>query len=287
MRDDFAVLILTHGRPENIVTLDTLKKYGYTGRVVIVIDDEDKTAPQYFEKYGDKVFQFNKKEVAKTFDQGDNFEDRRAIIYARNVSFDIAKELGLEYFIQLDDDYTDFQYRVTDSFMYETYEKVDSLDEIFEIMLEYYINTPRITSLAMAQGGDFIGGGGCAMMKNGIKLRRKAMNSFLCSPSRPFQFVGKINEDVNTYTCEASRGLLFSNFQNVSLKQKVTQSNEGGMTELYLDSGTYVKSFYSVMYHPSSVTIAEMGNKNKRIHHQVKWKNTTPMILDEKHKKKK
>ena len=29
----------------------------------------------------------------------------RAIVYARNACFDLAKDLGITYFIQLDDDY--------------------------------------------------------------------------------------------------------------------------------------------------------------------------------------
>ena len=41
--DDFAVFILTHGRPNSVKTIKTLKKCGYTGKVFIVIDDEDET----------------------------------------------------------------------------------------------------------------------------------------------------------------------------------------------------------------------------------------------------
>ncbi len=40
--DDFAVFILTHGRPDTIRTLDTLKRGNYTGKWYLVIDNEDK-----------------------------------------------------------------------------------------------------------------------------------------------------------------------------------------------------------------------------------------------------
>lgn len=72
----------------------------------------------------------------------------------------------------------------------------------------------------------------------------------------------------------------------VQLGQKQTQKNSGGMTELYLDSGTYVKSFYSVMYAPSCVKISLMGASHKRIHHQVTWNNAAVKILNEKYRKK-
>jgi hypothetical protein len=63
-----------------------------------------------------------------------------------------------------------------------------------------------------------------------------------------------------------------------------TQSSAGGMTELYLDGGTYIKTFYSVMYAPSCVKIGMMGDPRSphyRIHHKINWLNTAPKILRE------
>ncbi len=59
------------------------------------------------------------------------------------------------------------------------------------------------------------------------------------------------------------------------------------MTESYLDGGTYLKSFYSVLYTPSAVKIASIGHGiNKRIHHLVSGKYAYAKILDEKYSKK-
>ena len=109
--------------------------------------------------------------------------------------------------------------------------------------------------------------------------------SQLCSTEREFQFVGRINEDVNTYITQGSLGKLFFTTNLIAINQKPTQSNAGGMTDVYLESGTYIKSFYSIIFSPSSVRIALMGNKDMRIHHKISWKHTTPCILDEVHKK--
>lgn len=57
------------------------------------------------------------------------------------------------------------------------------------------------------------------------------------------------------------------------------------MTEVYLNQGTYVKSFYTVMLNPSAVKINLMGNKDKRLHHKILWKNAVPKILSENYKK--
>lgn len=283
MDNDFAAFILTHGRADNVITYETLKKTGYTGKIYIVIDNEDKTSKEYFDRFGDKVVIFDKKKISKTFDEADNFNDRRSIVYARNACFDIAKKLGIKYFIQLDDDYTTFRFAANERGEYITQNtSITNLDAIFTAMLNFYKSTD-IHSIAMAQGGDFIGGENSRVFKE--KLARKCMNSFICSTDRPFQFSGRINEDVNTYTYKASLGYKFFTIATVRLEQKQTQSNEGGMTDIYLDNGTYIKSFYSVIFQPSSVTISLMGNKNNRLHHRVNWNATTPVILDEKYKK--
>ncbi len=282
--EKFAIFILTHGRPENVITYETIKRTGYTGDIYIIIDNEDKTASKYYELYGDKVKMFDKLAISKTFDQADNFQDRRAIVYARNASFEIAEELGLDYFMQLDDDYTSFSIRIDDKSNL-IHKGVKDLDFHIMTLLKFYKKVPELKAIAFAQGGDFLGGINCSVLNSKI-AKRKCMNSFLCSTKRKFKFNGRINEDVNTYTHEGSKGNLFLTFPLIMLNQKVTQTNDGGMTDIYKANGTYVKSFYSVMFQPSSVKISLInGSKASRIHHRIKWKNTVPHILNEKYKK--
>lgn len=57
------------------------------------------------------------------------------------------------------------------------------------------------------------------------------------------------------------------------------------MTDVYDTSGTYVKSFYTVMMHPSSVCVAEMGDKHMRLHHRIDWETTVPKIIRESYRK--
>lgn len=279
---DFCVFILTHGRPDNICTIKALQECGYTGKTYLVIDNEDKTAQQYYDKFGkENVIMFDKKYIASITDEFDNFQDRRAIIYARNACFEIAKELGITYFLQLDDDYNSFDYRLyLDS---PIVKKIKNLDGVFDDTLDFFKNT-SVTSVAYAQGGDFIGG-----IDNGKELfrfsQRKAMNTFFCSTKKPFKFVGRINEDVNTYTSAQSKGEVFLTIQNISITQKSTQKNKGGMTDLYLQSGTYVKSFYTIMCAPSSTSIKLMQAKHARIHHSIDWQVAVPCIVEEKYKK--
>lgn len=284
MRNDFVAFILTHGRASSVITDKTLRRCGYSGPIVYVIDNEDQQSEKYKNKFHD-VIMFDKLAMAESFDEADNFEDRRAIVYARNACFEIAKKMGYKFFIELDDDYDAFTFTYGRNGIVKQ-RVIKQLDRILEAMIMFYESAP-ISTVAMAQRGDFVGGKNNDIVRK-EKLKRKAMNSFICSTDRPFQFVGRINEDVNTYTTLGRRGQLFLQIPHVALNQKQTQSNKGGMTDIYISQGTYIKSFYTVMMMPSSVKIGLMGNssKTRRLHHVINWNNTVPKIISEDYKKK-
>jgi hypothetical protein len=249
--------------------------------VFFIVDNEDSTVDELKGIYGEeKVISFDKKKMADSVDEANNFDNRKVIVHARNYCFECAKKLGYEYFIQLDDDYYEFLYKFENS---TGTPMPKDIDLIFDMVFDYYIES-NATSLAFAQNGDFIGG-----VNNGKSSyrfsRRKCMNSFFCSTKRPFQFIGSINEDVNVYTTLASRGALFLTIPVLAINQKATQTCTGGMTDTYLKSGTYLKSFTTVMMMPSSVKVKVMNANHKRLHHSVNWKATVPCILSDKYKK--
>lgn len=279
-----AVFILSHGRPDNVITYQTLRRQGYTGKIYIIVDDEDKTINQYKEKYKNEVIVFSKSDYAQKFDIMDNFSGNKVIVYARNACYDIARKLGLDYFFEYEDDYTQFLYRFANGESLG-HKLVKNLDEILDVMIEC-LDTTKANTIAFAQGGDFIGGVG-SFSNNTFK--RKAMNSFVFKvnedPKNDTLFIGRMNDDVNTYLTQGKVGKLFFQMSNIMLNQLATQSNSGGNTEAYKSFGTYVKSFYSVMAAPSCCKINLMGVTNKRLHHKINWNNAVPKIISESHKK--
>jgi hypothetical protein len=249
-----------------------------------VVDNLDKTKDRYIEKFGEEVYVFDKNEVASRVDRGDNRGGLGTAMFARNACFDIARDLGLKHFVQLDDDYTNFQYRYDANLDYTTI-KVNDLDGIFSAFINFMETTPT-DSIAMTQGGDFIGGSGNKMWASGVTLRRKCMNSWFCRTDRPFDFSMRMNDDVTTYVLHGIRGRLFFTQNQISLVQPVTQSVPGGMSDLYAESGTYMKTFYTVMAAPSCVKVGILrGQSGSRIHHSVNWNATVPVILREKWRK--
>lgn len=281
---NYAVFILTHGRPDNVITYNVLRNSGYTGKIFLICDDEDKTLNQYKEKYGEEVIVFSKSKYEGKFDKMDNFEGNKVIVYARNACYDIARSLKLDYFFEYEDDYTQFSYRKIDGDILRGI-KVRNLDKIMNSMIECLNNT-KSNTIAFAQAGDFIGGVG-SFFNNTYK--RKAMNTFVFKvnkkPKDDILFIGRMNDDVNTYLSQGKIGKLFFQITDVAMVQMLTQSNTGGNTESYKKYGTYVKSFYSVIAEPSCCKIDLIGVVNKRLHHSINWKNAVPKIIDQKWKK--
>jgi len=278
---NFAMFILTHGRPHDVVTIQALEKSNYTGKTFIIIDNEDKYGDEYRKVFGkEMVIEFDKEAIGKTFDIADTRTDRRATVYARNASFNIAKDLGLAYHMQLDDDYQSFWYRYVENNILKAV-PVKQLDKVVDAMIKFLEDT-NATTVAMSQGGDFLGGVEGFLCR---PLIRKAMNSWLFRTERPLTFVGRMNDDVNTYVMNGIRGELIFTVNNPMLVPTETQAVAGGMTEMYVENGTYMKSMYTVMMAPSCVGVRYMGTAHPRLHHSVRWNNAVPKIINERHRK--
>lgn len=284
--NNFCVFVISHGRPDKVVTLKTLKKCGYDGPLFIVCDNEDKTVEQYRQNFGsDAVLLFDKLHYASLVDSCDNFQNRRTTTHARNACFDLAKERGFEYFLVLDDDYRTISL-VDEKQKNTTDIPLVDLNNVCKLCICFLESDCRIDSVCFMQSGDTMGG--MESFEKWVRFfpfnRRKAMNSFFCKTSRRFWFFSRLNEDVNTYLSLGSVGRLFMTIPQIMIQQTRTQSTKGGMSEAYLASGTYVKSFYTVMICPSFAK-ATFQPQMGRIHHRIAWNNAVPKIIDECHKK--
>jgi len=277
---NFAVIIPTYGRPTKVFTHKTLRRCGFSGDIYLLCDDSDASLGEYQKIYGDKVLVFSKNDVIGAFDRMDNFDRRNVVVYARNAIYDAAKSVGLKYISVLDDDYTSLRFRVNSKYEYTSAGQMKNADGVFASFLDF-LETTQCSTICFAQGGDFIGG------KNNMRLAvkktplRKMMNLYFFDVDRPVEFMGTINEDLTASVAEGIVGRVVLTTPLVTIEQMATQSNSGGLTEIYLDLGTYVKSFYSVMYAPSAVRVASMGTTSKRLHHLVSWKHAAAKIIRE------
>ena len=285
-KKEYVVFILSYKRPHRVKTVEMLKRYNYNGDWFIVLSDTDATIKEYKNLFPDKIVVFDFQEAVKITDYMYN-KPKQAVVFARNAVFDIAKELGYKYFIVLDDDY----YYVLFKFVNGIYQKkpnhIKDINVLFELLIDFLKKTQQVYCIAIAQTGDYRGEEDSSLGRfySKVKFSRKLMNFFVCDVDRRFEFYGLLNEDVNCYISGEALRKVFITYPGVMLQQRETQKNTGGLTELYLEQGTYVKSFYSVMINPSAVKVSMLGNKRFRFHHKIYWQFAVPEIISSKYQK--
>lgn len=93
MRDDTVLFIITHQRAEKQLTLNYLKKAGYSGEIFLVVDNKDKDLEMYKKKYKDMLLIFDKEDYAKDVDAHINKFPMNGALFARNACIDFAKKM--------------------------------------------------------------------------------------------------------------------------------------------------------------------------------------------------
>ena len=282
--DKFAVIVLCHKRPHDTTTPDTLRRCKYSGNIILLLDDEDDTIDEYRKVFPNLPIEIYSKDLLmQRVDSMDNLKDKRCAVYARNACFDVANKYGYKYFCQMDDDYTTIPYRyIENGKLYRN--NYSNLDEVFKAYLEFMDVNENIGAVAFAEPGDFVGG--ISSNLNRRLFLRKCMGSWICFVDRPLEFKGTMNDDVNTYSANGSRGQLFYTFNFIMIDTPATQSVKGGMTAIYEGRGTYSKTFYTVLCCPSFVKIDMFGDRHYRIHHKFNWPMAVPMLISDRYRRK-
>jgi hypothetical protein len=281
MNKRFAVFVLSHGRIKTISTIDNIIRQGYTGDWFVVIDDEDSQEEEYINKFSEHIIKFNKKHYADIADLGDLDTDRRIGVLARNFIQDESKRLGYKYHLQLDDDITYFAFRFRKGNSLKNY-LVKDLDSVFDAICDYMDECP-FTSLSLGSGQYLFGGYTNNNYRKG--MIPKTMTTFFMRADDIEYFKFRMNDDITTSALNNMIGKMYYTILSITQHNSDTQSQSGGMTEIYKENGTYRKSFYTVMALPSCSYIAVQGLKNLRMHHEIIYNNCVPKIISDKYKK--
>lgn len=277
MLNNFAIFILSHGRANDMETVKAIQKAGYTGEWFIVIDDLDSQQELYKEKYGDKVIIFDKKLWAEKTDTITNTGELSSPVFARNAITEIAKEKGLKYYAEFDDDLKTFQFRYNDNGKLAG-KPIKNLNEVIEAMLEFQ-EASGATSLGFASGGGFIGGVE-GRFKQGIL--RNINQAFILRTDKPIEFKGLLNEDSIALEFCNSTGRLAFELCAVTQTCPARSTNEGGLNDLYKENDEYVRAFYSIIAFPNNLKIIQ---RQGTVTLQRKTDTAMPKIISERWKK--
>ena len=279
MRKDFACVVISHGRPD-CSTVKVLRRSGYTGKIYIVVDDEDDTLPDYIAKYGNDVHVFHK---ADNFDTGDLGGSMSACVFARNECLKVAEEHGLTYYLELDDDLENLSYRYNDEGHLRSV-KARGLDRLFDGICTYFDET-SIQGLGFGNAIDYIGG---VPTFESDKVNRTGMNSFFLRTSNKFEWRGRNSEDTITSIDWGQKGQAVFRFRPVNAKfdvwiPKNKSAASGGSISMYEDEGSFMLRFYAVMFHPDCVSIRQTEGGYDNL---TKSSNAYPKIVSSRYKKR-
>lgn len=277
-KNNFAVFILTHGRPDKQLTLETLRKQGYTGKIYLLVDDIDDTVEELrnnYENECDGIHKFHKELYYKNTDTVDNFHNLKSVVYARNASFDLAKHLDLDCFMTIDDDISQFNFRISKDNKLKA-KKITNLDNVLEAHIDFFMNN-NISALGFADNCLYFGGLKGQRYKE--RLTRECYQCVMYKTNEVIKYQGTLCEDLNTILSYGEKGKLFFTNMMISFNTPKRGTNKGGLQELYNENGLYIRSCYSLIVNPSKIRILHNGKTKNKLNNRL------PKILNARWKK--
>lgn len=280
MRDDFAVFILTHGRPDKQLTFNTLLESGYTGKVYFVVDNQDETIEAYRENYGDMVIMFNKDAEYEETDTYTNQKIMLGVVYARNVCFKLAKEMGLKYFVNCDDDIQKLSYKMPFDKKLIT-KPVKNLDRCLEAFIDF-MEGSRVECMSLSEDGIYMGG----VNKMVEAMRNWSFTHFfLMKADSDLRFRSLWVEDI-IFSIEKQRmGKKVLSTTMVSMRmptREAIRNQKGGMRDAYNQSNEYVVAYMPIVTSPDC---SKVHMKDGHIKHTKKNDAFMVKILSDRWKK--
>lgn len=286
MRDDFAIFICTHGRPNKQLTLEALKNCGYTGKIYLVLDDTDETIQQYLDIYGtENVIIFNKNYYinADKYDNGSNELHPKCIVYAKRAVEDIANQLNFKYFAIADDDITKFSLRYPVANSAKRFKITD-----FDSVLSAYINVLSCDVAAIGFGHvtSYCGGANSFSPEN-LSKRYLPYQFILRNGNTKVNWTSWFAEDDITELSDGKIGKLWLVVPYVMQEtEPIGDINAtGGMVDTYKKDNMFVLNFNVIRFCPQSAILRYKPGKLNRYVITRYYDRCFPQLISEEYKK--
>lgn len=279
MLNNFAIFILTHGRPNAQHTLNTLIRLGYTGKYYLVIDDTDITIQDYIDNYGaENIIVFDKNHYINSVNIGTNKPMYKSILYAKCAGEDIARDLGLDAFVLVDDDLTGLRFRYLENESFKSIQIHSGLDTILNEYVDFMLSG-NIAALSFGTAQMYMGG---AQLFNKIESKRIPYNFVFRNTKYNFEWRSEMYEDTATPLVLNQRGLYTFQPHFVQLEMKpLAAGADGGMTTMYQNMDVFNRISYIYLYSPSCVRVQNTG---KKLTHAIVRDSAFPKLLSSSYK---
>lgn len=243
------VFICTHGRPDKQITLDVLRKAGYTGKIYLVVDDEDITVDRLHENYPDvEILMFHKQHYVDTVDKGTNEDQRKCILYAKCFCEDKAIELCLDAFAMADDDMPSFRYRYIEDGTLKSQRIHSTFDGIVKSYVEFMLSGD-LTAVGFGFAQFYFTGVEAFSAKNTEKYRIPYTFVFR-NPKYRVNWMSWFGEDIVTAVYHNKIGHKMLAVPYVQQDIVSIGQEDGGMKDVYDKNSSIRLAMQNTMYLP-------------------------------------
>lgn len=269
-------MICTHGRPDKQYTLETLRKSGYTGKVLLIVDDEDDTVDSLMKRYEDdntSVCVFCKQAYIENVDYGPKLF-RKVILYGKCASERLASALKLDTFVISDDDTKQFRYRFIEDGKLRALPITKNFDEVADTFIDYLVNAD-LTALSFGFTSSYLKGTSVFDPVTTCN-NRVAYNFVFRNSKHKVDWRGSYGEDLITACTSSIVGNVWMNMPVIHNDMVVQGKSDGGMTELYKSQDSLELVQCETMYCPTSM---KAQYYKTRWYGAVQRENTFPKII--------
>lgn len=271
------IFIPSYHRPYNLKTVNYYLKIGWRAENIhVFIDDETDDSDDYrkvADRKGFNLHVFDMKEARERFDYVHRpSKSRRSAGQARNMFYDKAKELGIEFFMMQDDDTN--CYHVKRNGKYLRLATIDDITNVFEGIQEFMIKR-HIGLFGISQTGDIIGGENKKLLRNKVMNTTFVLTKYIYRGERGVQdddtsqFVGVMNNGL--FTGSLGDGLI--------LQQTLSAVQKGGLTDLYNECKLLNKALVCPIQFPSAIRAERQEINGGRLHHLITSKYLYPRLI--------
>ena len=248
-----AVFICTHGRPDTQHTLHLLRKSGYTGKIYLVLDDEDETYNSYHQNfnYCDDICQFNKQFYIDKSDTGTNENQRKCILYAKNFCEDMAQDMKLDAFVIADDDILNFRFRYPEDDSLKSQKVLTTMDDVMDAYYQAMIDCNMVaTGFGFTQ---FYFSGTESFGNENMQKYRVPYNFVFRNAKHKVDWMSWFGEDIITAVYYGRIGQLWTALPYVQQEIVALASASGGMKDTYDGNSSARLAMQNIMYLPAEL----------------------------------
>ena len=164
------IFIPSYHRPNNLKTVKYFTKIGWEPKNIhVFIDNEADDYAEYkmsCDKFGVNLYIFDMEEARNRFDYVHRPSvSRRSAGQARNMFYEFAKDMGINFYMVQDDDTQGYQIKVMGKYV-----RMATFEDIFNVFeyIKDFMFKRRIGLFGLSQTGDILGGVSDKLLRNKV-----------------------------------------------------------------------------------------------------------------------